>query len=639
VATCPASQHIERELGGEQDSLEWQTSQRLARSGGSPPERIPVRLFIQSIQRSFALIQPHPWHWTALLLLALATTAFEIMGAGLVYLLIGMVATPAAATTLPVVGDVTTVLPAVSENTLRLIVAGLVGGFFLIRAGVMVGQGYVRARLVENATARLSTRLVRGYLAMPYVFHTQHNSAELVRNAYVSTRQLGGSVLMPIVNITVEAVLTIGLLLALLALAPQAMLLAVGLVAGLVLTLLRIIQPRLHALGRSAQEAHGRSLQALQQALGGFRDIRLLGREEEFARSYGGQRLQLARAEYIRKALGELPRSLIETALVLVIVGVFVVAIVAGDDVETVLATLGIFAYAGLRLQPSVHKIVHGLNELRFNSALLDDLHADRLEIEAALQRSSERPTADTGDTFQQAIELRGVAFSYPEGGPAVLRDVHLTINEGEFVGVCGPTGGGKSTLIDLIAGLLEPTEGSVLVDGRPISEDPAWWHRQLGVVSQSVFLIDDTIRANIALGERSSGIDPERLARCVQRAQLQGVVAELPDGLDTVVGERGIRLSGGQRQRVAVARALYREPPIIILDEGTSALDNATEAALMAAIGDLRQNRTLIAVAHRLTTVKDADRIVVIQAGRVVADGDYEDLLQVNDLFRSLSQ
>ena len=347
--------------------------------------------------------------------------------------------------------------------------------------------------------------------------------------------------------------------------------------------------------------------------------------------------MQLARSEFTKAYLAGLPRALIETSLVLVIIVVFVVSVILGDAVDDVVPTLGVFAYVGFRLQPSLQKVVYGLNELRFGAAVLDDLKADHDRIRAeragrSLAQRSMRP-------FGATVQLRDVSFAYPGSEHSAVNDINLTIRRGEFIGICGPTGSGKSTIVDIVLGLLPPTSGSVLVDGEELDQDPQGWQSQLAVVSQQVFLTDDTLRQNIAFGQARLDVDEQALLRAVSRAQLLDVVSALPEGLDTPAGERGIRLSGGQRQRVAIARALYREPSIIIFDEGTSALDSVTEAALVAALDELKRGRTLITVAHRISTLRLADRILVIKDGRIVSEGSYEELMTDSELFRSLAR
>jgi ATP-binding cassette, subfamily B, bacterial PglK len=597
-------------------------------------------MFASMMGRSLRLLgREGRWRWAAVVVLALAVAGFEAIGAVLVYALMGLVSGEAGALDVPVLGDLTARLPDVPHRTLQIGAAAVVAGFFLVRAVVVVGETYLQSRLVYNAGNRLATHLVRGYLAMPYVTHTQLNSSELVRNAFDSVQSFVRQVLKPGVQVVAETVLVVVLTAVLLVITPVATLIALAVLGPSVGVLLAVVQPRLKALGRASQESRRGTLLAMQQALGGLRDIRLLGREREFARAFSRERRVMARTAYLKHTLAELPRVLIETTFVLVIALVFLLAVLTTDGPEAVVSTLGVFAYAGLRLQPSLRKIVQGLNHIRFGSATVDDLLADRARVDAALARRKGLVTPEGPRPLTRAIELRNVSFSYAPDAPPALRDVDLTIRRGEFVGICGPTGGGKSTLVDLIAGLLEPTAGEVLVDGEPLGPHPTWWYAQLGMVSQGVFLIDDTLRANIAFGQAPAEVDEEVLRRAVTRAQLGPVVDALPDGLDTIVGERGVRLSGGQRQRVAVARALYREPSVIVFDEGTSALDAATEAALVAAVDELKVGRTLISVAHRISTVRAADRIIVVEQGRIVADGCYDELLDRSALFRGLAR
>jgi ATP-binding cassette, subfamily B, bacterial PglK len=600
-----------------------------------------MKHFVVAVRQTLALLGPdRRGRWALLVALAIGVTAFEAIGAMLVYSLLGLISGGDTGQ-LPLIGSIPERYPEIERFRLQLGIAAMVAGFFVVRSAVIVGQAYIQARLVHNAGARLSTHMVRGYLALPYLEHTRINSAQLIRNAFDSVQGLITQVMKPAVEVVAELVLVIGLAIVLLVVAPQATVIAIAVLGPLVWLLQAVVQPRLKRLGRRSQEARRGALQAMQQALGGLRDIRLLGREEEFTSAFARQRWIMSRTDYLKTSLSELPRTMIETGLVLMIVIVFVVAVVAGRGEGGALATLGVFAYAGLRLQPSLRKIVQGLNHIRFGSAVIEDLTSDRLRIDRAMAiRARVRAAAEPHSTsLRHSIELRDVSFGYGEAEAPALDGVNLTIRKGEFIGICGPTGGGKSTLVDLIAGLLRPNRGEVLVDGKPLDEDPIWWYTELGVVSQSVYLIDDTLRANIAFGQSEEEIDAGWLRRSVERAQLTEVVAQLPDGMDTVLGERGVRLSGGQRQRVAIARALYREPSVIIFDEGTSALDAATEAALVAAIDELKVGRTLISVAHRISTVQRADRIVVVEAGRIVSEGSYDSLLQGSSLFRALAR
>ena len=577
------------------------------------------------------------WRWVLLVILALVVTVVEVIGAGLIFVLLGLVTSPGQPITLPVIGPVQDLFPGTTDREVLLAAAVTVGGFFVLRFFLLVGRAYVQHRLVNNAGALLADKLLRTYLALPYLEHTRRSSPTLVRNVFDTTQNVIRQALRPVVDIVAESLVVVGLAAVLVATSPRALGLAVLVLAPTVLILQRVIQPRLKGHGRELQDARVAALAAIQQALGGVRDIKLLRREASFADRHLRERLRSSRATYVARTLSVVPRAMIETSLVLTIVIVLVAALLTGTTVQEVVPTLGLFAYVGLRLQPSLQKIVEGLNELEFSSAAIDDLVVD-LSGDPVTGPATSTPPDGRADLVRQ-IDLEAVSFTYAAGSRAALQDANLTIRRGEFVGICGPTGGGKSTLVDLLIGLLEPTTGRVMVDGVELGREPAWWWQQIGVVSQEIFLVDGTVIENIAFGEPTGEIDRERLWAAVRRAQLDEMVDRLPNGLDTRVGERGVKLSGGQRQRIAIARALYRRPAVLVFDEGTSALDGATEAALVAAIDEVQHGRTLVAVAHRISTLRHADRILVVADGRIDQVGTYDELLERSDLFRRLAR
>jgi ATP-binding cassette, subfamily B, bacterial PglK len=572
--------------------------------------------------------------WAALVAVALVASAFEMIGAAMVYVLLALVVEPSGRVELPIVGDVRALAGDLDESAFLLALVGGMAIFFVLRACIRVGVAYMQRRVAENAGARLSSRLVEGYLRWPYAMHLHRNSAQLIRNGHQAVKQLVRDVFLPMIRVSAEFVVVVGMLVLLAAVAPGATALAALVLGGAAAVLLIYVQPRLKRLGTVAHRDSRETLHIFKQSLEGLRDIKLLGRERYFAGRYRDSRLRYARARYLHSTITELPHTVMELALIGFIMGYFVVALVSGATGQETLSVLGLFAYAGFRLQPSLQQILIGLNNLKYSSAPLDDLHADLVAVE----RHAPTDVASEPLPFAGSIVLDSVSYRYEGADRRALCDVSLRIRCGEVLGICGPTGGGKTTLVDVITGLLCPTSGQVTVDGRDVEANLRAWQRNLGVVPQQVFLVDDTLRRNVALGVPDDRIDEDAVREAVELAQLSSFVDALPLGLDTGVGERGVRLSGGQRQRISIARALYRRPAVLVFDEGTSALDNETESVLMAALEALRGERTIIHVAHRLTTVRRSDRIALVDGGRIRGVGDFETLYRGNEHFRRLA-
>lgn len=573
--------------------------------------------------------------WVLILLLAVLVSVSEVVGAFLIFVLLGLVTEPDRPLVLPLLGDATERFPELNASELLVLAAASIAVFFVLRGGLYLVQTYLQNRVAQGTGVRLSTQLVHGYMRMPYSEHTSRNSSELIRTAYASVSEIVGGVLVPATAFISESFIVLGVFVALLLLAPEVTLGAAALVGSLILLLLKVVQPRMAALGATNQHAVGESLKTLQQSFEGIRDIKVLGRESFFERQFARHRATTARTAYLRAVLLDAPRAVVETSLIVLIVSFLVVSLRTSESPEDLLALLGVFAYAVLRVLPSVNRIVANGNSMRFGAAAVEHVLRDL----AAFRSEADRGPDEGADLrLTGEIRLADVTFSYQPDQRPVLVDVRLQIRRGESLGIVGATGAGKSTLLDIILGLLVPTQGAVLVDGADIQENLRAWHRNLGVVPQAVFLLDDTLRRNIALGEEASEIDEAAVARSLETAQLAEFVSSLDEGLDTVVGERGVRLSGGQRQRVAIARALYRNPSVLIFDEGTSALDNATEAAFTGALDRLRGERTIITVAHRLSTVRDHDRIVVLDGGRISDIGSYDELSERSTVFRAMA-
>ena len=372
--------------------------------------------------------------------------------------------------------------------------------------------------------------------------------------------------------------------------------------------------------GKAYTTHEGLRIQRLQEGLGGAKDVKILGREDEFQTLYRIHNLGSARFLRHQNTLSAFPRLWLELLAVCGVAVVVIVMVARGEPLRAVPTTLGLFAAAAFRLMPSVNRVMAYVQGLRFASPVIDfmDREVRLVEVAQPVRCVSQLP-------FQNVLTLDGVSFHYEGVNVPVLRDVSLSIHCGSSVGFIGGSGAGKSTLVDIILGLLTPVSGTVRIDGTDIQGNLRGWQDQVGYVAQSVFLTDDTLRRNIAFGLPSDQIDGTAVERVLEAAQLSEFVHDSPDGLDTVVGERGVRLSGGQRQRIGIARALYHDPSVLVLDEATSSLDTPTEQEVMEAVRLLQGEKTILIVAHRLTTVEHCDRLLRIDNGNVFENSESE--------------
>ena len=573
--------------------------------------------------------------WVLLIGLGVAVALTELIGGILVFVLLGNLTAPGSAQSIPIVGPVRDRFSGVSDESFLLWTAVTVGVFFLFRAGLLLLQTYLQNRLAQNAGVRLSSRLFRAYLDMPYALHLRRNSAELMRNVHGSVHQIIVLGFSPVAVITSEALVIVGVASALLLVSPAATGLALAILGPLVFLLLRFTRRSMRRWGRVHQDTSRALIRVLQESLHGLREIKLLARESYFQSRFATSRSDLARAVYMQGMLGSLPRVTTETLLILVVVVFLMVAIATDQSLTGLLAIVGMFGYAGLRLMPAANRIVTNVNNLQFGRAAVNDVYEELRDLEG--RKQERQPAMDL--SFNDRLTVEGVSFAYAPDSPPVLNDISFSIAKGESIGIVGATGAGKSTLLDIMLALLTPTKGRVTVDGKSVHESPPSWHANLGVVPQTTFLIDDSLRRNIAFGLDDEDIDERGVLEAVRLAQLEDFVVTLPDGLATVVGERGVRLSGGQRQRVAIARCLYRNPDVLFFDEATSSLDNITEAKVLEGLEVLYGSYTIVMVAHRLSTLRACDRILVLDGGRLVDSGTFDSLLQRNALFQQMSR
>lgn len=594
-------------------------------------------MVLETLRRAMAFLPPNRrGRWLAVILLAALESGMEAVAALLLFALLSLLTANSTDVTVPGVGNLHTLFPHSSEAHVVLIVAFVTGVFFGVKAFVALVLSYTKNRTAYRTGVDLSTRLFRAYDRMPYEGYLMRNSAEMIRNAHDSVNAVVTFVFLPIFQLFSESLVIIAMALVLLVTEPDVSAAVIVLLTALVVTMLKVVQPRFAAIGLENNEASNQSYRALNQSFQGFRDMLLLGRQRYFERLFLVSKQRAARAQTTREFLLDVPRIVLEAVtIVSLVVGIsFVVK--DGRSTSHALAVIALFAYAALRVTPSLNRIATATNGLKFGRAAVDSISKDLAELPAISDDVETEGVVPL--PLENEIALTNVNFRYPGAQRDAISNVDMRIRAGEFVGFVGATGAGKTTLLDIVLGLLRPTTGSVTVDAVDISEHLREWHRSLGTVPQTVFLTDDTLRNNIAFGNDEHEIDESRLMEAVSLSQLDSTVAGLPEGLNTFVGERGIRLSGGQRQRVAIARALYLQPKMLVFDEGTSALDNLTEAELMRELQLLRGERTILVIAHRLTTVVGCDRIVLLEDGRIVDVGTYDYLIAHSSQFREMT-
>jgi ATP-binding cassette subfamily C protein len=567
----------------------------------------------------------------ALASLALLVSAIEAAGAALLVSIVRLAIDPSGPWTVPPMGDLRRHVSSWADRDVILAASLVAGALFVVRGCLVIGQEAMRARVTEEAGARLAERLHHGYLAVPFDEHVTRGSARQLRDGTETVHELVREVFYPATALLAEVPVLIALGAFLLVTSPTATAVAVAVVVPVGLVLNRVVHPRLQALGRQSHELAEVNLRELQESVAGLPEIRLLGREAHFEARFAATRRRLARVRSSRHVLRRLPAVGLETTLVGFVVIFLATATSSTSADGGALPVLAVFAYVSLRTRPSIDAIAQAVSSIRSSAPAVDDLERELGNLERSQARRALEPIV-----FASEIRFDDVHVRYLGSTSDALSGVSLTIRRGEHLGVMGTTGGGKTTMVHALVGLLTPHRGTVLVDGVDINRNLRSWQDRLGLVSQHPYLLDDTLRRNIAFGLPDEDIDEALVEQVVDLARLDNLTRALPDGLDSRVGERGVQLSGGERQRLAIARALYRRPDVLVLDESTAALDLATEASLLDAL--LGEARTIVTVAHRLSSVRRCDRLVVLEAGRVTATGSHEDLLATSAAFRALA-
>ncbi len=488
---------------------------------------------------------------------------------------------------------------------------------------------------------QLCSRLMRTYLTVPYTFFLKNNTSSIIRNILIETDKFCYQLLISVLEASANLLVIFVLIFLLAQTDPIFFVITLAVILP-VFSLFYLLRNKFSHWGEIASESRNEMIRIINHSLGGVKETRIIGCEQYFEKLMDESASKYTVAESLFQSAQLIPRIAIETTLILfLILLVCIYQLFFEQSVQNLIPTLSIFAIASIRLIPAASQFISLLGYIQGCSHSMDVIYLDLLEAKQyensmpvklssfeKNSRSNLKSSEKSSMTFQNRIDLNKVTYNYPNTPSPALSGITLSLKKGESIALIGKSGAGKTTLVDVLLGLLQPESGNICVDGVSVYEDIRSWQNLIGYIPQTIFLIDDTLERNIAFGVPDNLIDSNKLNQAIEASQLTDLIAQLPEGVKTVLGERGIRLSGGQRQRIGIARALYHEKEVLVLDEATSALDNETESLVTEAIKALSRTKTMIIIAHRLTTVGHCDRIYLLEGGRIVKSGSYEEVV-----------
>ena len=478
---------------------------------------------------------------------------------------------------------------------------------------------YKQNTFISHARNDMISRVMREFLNRPY---EDYLGADIPTVFRITDSDIPKTftLMLSILSLTTEMVVSICLGIVLLFVNWQMTALILIVLILLTLIITRILKPRLNVIGRRNQETQSRIAKWRLQAIYGLKDVKVLNRQDFFIRNYYEQGKIGADIDRNYIVMNNIPRLLIETVFIAVVLLYVLFYLLSGGDATSLLPQITAFGMAAIRIMPSANRINTYLTQIAYNQYSLDFVYnnlTESMKTDKAM-RAERAAIAGPALHLEKEIQMKDIVFAYPDSDVNIFSGANMTIKKGQSVGLMGPSGAGKSTIVDILLGLLHVKSGDILCDGNNIFSNYESWLAQIGYIPQSIYLVDESIRENIAFGIDAEEIDDDRIWEVMEEAQLADFVKSLPEGLDTKIGDRGVRLSGGQRQRIGIARALYHNPEILVFDEATSALDNETEAAVMEAINSFHGRKTMIIIAHRLNTIENCDVIYEVKDEKI---------------------
>lgn len=558
-----------------------------------------------------------------LFFITLVGTFLEILGVSLMIPMISAIMTPDIIETNAIIAWVCNVLDLHSHRTFVIVCIIALIAVFIFKDLFLVLQYYAQTRFVCNNRFATQRKLLHAFFNRPYEYYLNASSGEIMRVVQNDAANVY-NLLTTLLFMLSEAIVSLALIITIFII-DWKMTSFVAIMMGIIMLVIsKVVKPIMKKAGLESQSSNSATYKWLIQGINGIKEIKVSHTEKFFEDKYEISGRKQIHAEKVNTVISNIPRLLIEMVSVCSMLALIAIEILMGREIETLVPTLGAFAMAAVKLMPSANRIVGAISSISYSMPAVDKLieHLDALkEFEQSGITYDSAKKADIDLVIDECVELRNITYHYPNTEKNVLEDASMVIPVGKSVGIVGTSGAGKTTAVDIMLGLLKPQAGNVLVDDVDVMNDYQGWLSHIGYIPQMIFMLDSSIRANVAFGVKPEDIDDAQVWHCLEEAQLADFVRGLPDGLDTTIGERGVRVSGGQRQRIGIARALYENPDMLLFDEATSALDNETEAAIMESINSLHGKKTMVIIAHRLQTIAGCDIVYRVKDGKITKE------------------
>ncbi|WP_428024982.1 ABC transporter ATP-binding protein [Arcobacter sp.] len=573
---------------------------------------------IEMYKQIWLLFNPHEKKRVFQLLFLMIIMAFvEIIGIGSIMPFLAVLGNPETIETNKYLNSIYNFFNFQDKNSFLVVLGCFAFLMLLISAIVRSVTSYAKFRFSNLRRHSLGQKLLKNYLHRPYSFFLSKNSSEITKVILSETDLAISQSILPSLNVLTYSILSVGLIGFLVMVDPVLAMILALVVGGFYIMMYIFVRKYITKIGQKRDKANSKRFKITSETIWGIKDLKILGREKIYLNNFKKPSYEFSNYQLISQTLGEIPQFLVEVIAFGALLTIALYALITNEvDIGTLLPVLGLYSLGALKLKPAVQNVYKSLSSMKFGISavnnIINDLHVtiDNINLNNDNKRLQ----------LKKELQLQNLEFIYPNTKISVLKNINIQIQANTTIGIIGTTGAGKSTLLDIILGLLTPTEGKIIIDKKELTKhNIRQWQNAIGYVPQNIFLSDDTITSNIAFGIEKENINMEQVEQVAKMAQVHEFINKLEQGYDTIIGERGVRLSGGQRQRLGIARALYHNPDLLVLDEATSALDNQTEGEVMKAINSMSGSKTIIMIAHRLSTVEKCDKIIKLENGAIV--------------------